>query len=231
VKRPDSRRSPLGIATTLAMCVVASRAAATSDSDAARGVARLESLLDVARQENPEIQAAEARYRAMLQRPIQEGTLPDPPVGVHFHNEDFGRITFGESEFSFLEFSAEQEVPFPGKLCLPAAVATREAERERAMRAFGARSATRTVWEVGLLSNLRLLGVVLVSFGLRVAIHHVAMLEGVFGTEPITLGECFGWIGLGALPLAVLEARKVVARRRAGSAAEVPTLAPGHLAS
>jgi Ca2+-transporting ATPase len=99
------------------------------------------------------------------------------------------------------------------------------------LRAFGARSATRTVWEVGLLSNLRLFGVVLVSFGLQVVIHHVPVLEGVFGTEPITLGECLGWIGLGAVPLAVLEARKVVARRRAGSTAQVPTLAPGHLAS
>lgn len=134
MKHPDSRRSPLGIAATLAMCVVASRAAATSDSVAARGVARLESLLESARRENPEIKAAEARYRAMQQRPVQEGTLPDPTVGVRFHNEDFSRITFGESEFSFLEFSAEQEVPFPGKLGLRASVATRAAERERAMR-------------------------------------------------------------------------------------------------
>ena len=50
------------------------------------------------------------------------------------------------------------------------------------LRAFGARSATRTVWEVGLLSNLRLFGVVLASFGLQIMIHHVPALEGVFGT-------------------------------------------------
>jgi Ca2+-transporting ATPase len=99
------------------------------------------------------------------------------------------------------------------------------------LRAFGARSTTRTVWEVGLFSNLRLFGVILVSFGLQVVIHHTPVLEQVFGTEPITLAECLGWIGLGVVPLAVLEARKVVAKRRAGSRAEVPSLAPGHLVS
>lgn len=94
----------------------------------------LAELLRAARTDNPEIRAAEARYQAMRQRPIQEGTLPDPTVGVRYHNEQSNRITFGESEFSFVEFSAEQEVPFPGKLGLRARMADREAEREGAMR-------------------------------------------------------------------------------------------------
>lgn len=94
----------------------------------------LPSLIATARAESPEIRAAEARYRAMAERPAQEGTLPDPSVGVAWHNERFDRITLGESEFAFVEFSAEQEVPFPGKLGLRARIAGREAERERAMR-------------------------------------------------------------------------------------------------
>lgn len=91
-------------------------------------------LLEIAAQENPEIRASEAQVRAMEQRPIQEQTLPDPTVGVRFHNERFSRFTFGESDFSFLELSVEQEVPYTGKLRLRGQVASREAEREGAMR-------------------------------------------------------------------------------------------------
>ncbi len=43
------------------------------------------------------------------------------------------------------------------------------------MRAFGARSNTRTIWEVGLLSNLRLFAVVSVSFGLQLVIHYLEL--------------------------------------------------------
>ena len=95
---------------------------------------RLRDLLQAARGANPDIRAAEARYQAMRQRPIQEATLPDPTVGIRYHNERSDRITWGESEFSFVELSAEQEVPFPGKLGLRAEAAGREAEREGAMR-------------------------------------------------------------------------------------------------
>lgn len=94
----------------------------------------LASVLRTALQANAEIRASEERYKAMAERPVPEGTLPDPSVGVRYHNEQSGRITFGQSDFTYLEFSGEQEVPFPGKLGLRASVATREAERERAMR-------------------------------------------------------------------------------------------------
>jgi len=97
-------------------------------------VQAIAALLEDARAHNPEIRAADARYQAMRRRPIQERTLPDPTVGALYHNEDFDRLTLGESEFSFFEFSAEQEVPFPGKLGLRGDIAGSEAEREGAMR-------------------------------------------------------------------------------------------------
>ncbi len=80
------------------------------------------------------------------------------------------------------------------------------------LRSFGARSDTRTVWEVGLLSNLRLFVIVAVSVALQIAIHHVPLAEQVFGTRPITLGQCLGWLILGSVPLLVLELRKVIVR-------------------
>jgi outer membrane protein TolC len=93
----------------------------------------LDAAIAAARDRNPDIRAAQARYLAMRERPIQEGTLPDPTLGVLYHNEDW-QNTFGESEFSFFEVSAEQEIPFPGKLGHRARIAEHEAERERAMR-------------------------------------------------------------------------------------------------
>lgn len=70
----------------------------------------------------------------MRERPSQLGTLPDPMLSVRYHNEKFSELTFDESDFSFVEIAAEQEVPFPGKLSLRREIAEHEAERERAMR-------------------------------------------------------------------------------------------------
>jgi Ca2+-transporting ATPase len=82
------------------------------------------------------------------------------------------------------------------------------------LRSFGARSDTKLVHEVGLFSNLRLLAIVAASFALQVWIHHSAFLGRLFRTEPISLGYCAVLIGLGAVPLLVLEARKWARRRR-----------------
>jgi Ca2+-transporting ATPase len=54
------------------------------------------------------------------------------------------------------------------------------------------------------------------SFALQLAIHHLSALQALFGTAPISLGQCVAWVGLGALPLCVLELRKVVRCSRAG---------------
>ena len=95
------------------------------------------------------------------------------------------------------------------------------------LRAFGARSATRTVWDVGLFSNLRLFVIVSVSFWLQIAIHHQPTLARFFGTEPISLTQCIAWIVLGALPLAVIEGQKLV-RRRHELGLRLQHDAPGH---
>lgn len=118
----------------LSVLIFSSSLALAEPRDEAAARVSLPALLRAALESNPEIKAAENRYRAMQERPIQEGTLPDPSAGVRYHNEQFGRLTFGQSDFSYLEFSGEQEIPFPGKLGLKASIAKREAERERAMR-------------------------------------------------------------------------------------------------
>jgi len=82
---------------------------------------------------NPEIKAAEQRWLAARARPSQEGSLPDPMINAAYHNESFDRLGQGSSDFSFLRFGAEQELPFPGKLTLKETVAAREADREGAL--------------------------------------------------------------------------------------------------
>lgn len=83
------------------------------------------------------------------------------------------------------------------------------------LRAFGARNEQRTIWQIGMFSNMRLFLVVAVSFALQLAIHHVAMFQTLFKMEPITLNQCVGWIAVGFIPLIVLELRKVIHLRAA----------------
>jgi P-type Ca2+ transporter type 2C len=82
------------------------------------------------------------------------------------------------------------------------------------LRAFSARSDTRTVWQVGLLSNLQLVVIVLASFALQLAIHHLPALQALFDTAPISLVQCIAWLVLGSVPLLALELRKVLRRSR-----------------
>lgn len=77
------------------------------------------------------------------------------------------------------------------------------------LRAFGARSEQRTVWQTGLFSNLSLFIVVAVSFALLLAIHHVPLFQTLFQIEPISFEQCIVWIAIGFIPLIVLELRKV----------------------
>jgi len=114
------------------LALAAATAAAASGADVPRNLT-LADALQRAAASNPALDAARARYLAMRERPRIEGSLPDPTLGVRYHNEDWG-LSFGESEFSFVEIGAEQELPFPGKRSLRERIALREAERERAMR-------------------------------------------------------------------------------------------------
>jgi Ca2+-transporting ATPase len=92
------------------------------------------------------------------------------------------------------------------------------------LRSFGARSNVMTVWQVGLLSNIRLFLIVMVSFALQLAIHHVGVLQTLFGMEPITLTQCLAWAALGCIPLLALEGRKMM--RRSGAAGASPRETP-----
>ena len=96
-------------------------------------VVSLESLVKEALQNNPEIKAARARWEASTKRPSQEGSLPDPIVGIGWRNVSFDRITLNKEPMSMVLFTFEQYLPFPGKLYLREMVATEEAKAQEQM--------------------------------------------------------------------------------------------------
>ena len=83
------------------------------------------------------------------------------------------------------------------------------------LRSFGARSEARTVFQVGLFSNIRLLAIVAMSLALQVLIHHSPILERLFGTESLSLGQCAAWLVLGSIPLLVIELEKILRQSQA----------------
>ena len=82
-------------------------------------------------------------------------------------------------------------------------------------RSFGARSSSRTVWQMGLFSNMRLFLIVSASFAIQIAIHHIEVLQTLFDIEPLSMHQCIAWIAAGFIPLLALELRKVFIGRRA----------------
>lgn len=96
----------------------------------AQEVVTLDALVNEALQNNPDIKAAKARWGASTKRPSQEGTLPDPMIGIDWQNVSFDGITLDDDPNSMLRLSFEQEIPFPGKLSLKEKIATRNSEAE-----------------------------------------------------------------------------------------------------
>jgi Ca2+-transporting ATPase len=85
------------------------------------------------------------------------------------------------------------------------------------LRALGARSDSKTIWQVGVFSNLRLFFIVSISFSLQIIIHHVPMLQEIFGISEVSVNECVLWIALGMVPLIIFEIHKLL--RKTTSAA------------
>ena len=90
------------------------------------------------------------------------------------------------------------------------------------LRAFGARGENKPVWKISLLTNVNLVAVVAISFGVQVLSQHNAALGGFLKTSPIPLIDCFMLFGIGAIPLLVLELSKVVRARSTKSVDKSP---------
>jgi Ca2+-transporting ATPase len=82
------------------------------------------------------------------------------------------------------------------------------------LRSFASRSRTKLFWEVGAFSNMRLVGVVIVSVAVQLAIHHMPFTRSLFEIGPLSLGDCLLSLAIGFIPVSVLEIGKLLRRLR-----------------
>jgi outer membrane protein TolC len=82
---------------------------------------------------HPDIAAAEQRYNAARQRPAQERSLPDPMISAGYNSSGnpLPGAGLGTEPTANIGVMVSQEIPYPGKLALRSAIASREADAEQ----------------------------------------------------------------------------------------------------
>ncbi|MFZ5604350.1 MAG: cation-translocating P-type ATPase [Pseudomonadota bacterium] len=78
-------------------------------------------------------------------------------------------------------------------------------------RAFSARSSM-PFWEVGIFTNMRLFGIVVVSVVVQLGIHHIPATQALFEIHDLSLEDCILSLAVGLIPLVITEMVKVVVR-------------------
>jgi Ca2+-transporting ATPase len=76
------------------------------------------------------------------------------------------------------------------------------------------RSERRTLFELGLLSNKPLLGAVLLTVVLQMAVVYVPFLQNIFGTTALTIRQLLFVLGLSAIVFIAVELSKLIRRWR-----------------
>lgn len=81
-------------------------------------------------------------------------------------------------------------------------------------RAFASRSERRLFWEVGPLTNVKLVAVVAVTAFVQLSLHHLPFTQVLFQIGPISLADCALSFALGLIPVSVIETAKLLRRLR-----------------
>jgi Ca2+-transporting ATPase len=89
------------------------------------------------------------------------------------------------------------------------------------LRSFGARSDTKPIWRISLFTNVNLVVVVALSFGLQVWSQHNATLGRFLRTSYMPFTDCLLLLAVGAIPLLLLEMVKVVRYARQQNEARI----------
>ncbi len=96
------------------------------------GVMSLHTIVEAALARNPEIKAAEQRLAGMRLRPIQERSLPDPMISAGYNASGwpYPGSGLGKEPTANIGVMVRQDVPYPGKRDLRAAMAGKEADAQ-----------------------------------------------------------------------------------------------------
>jgi P-type Ca2+ transporter type 2C len=78
------------------------------------------------------------------------------------------------------------------------------------LRSFSARSHSQLFWQLGIFTNLRLFGIVLVSVMVQLSIHHIPFAQTLLQLSPLSLGDCLISLVAGSIPFALIELAKSV---------------------
>ena len=81
------------------------------------------------------------------------------------------------------------------------------------LRSFGARSETKSVWQMGFATNMRLLTVVAVTFSIQIASHHCVFLADLFQGATLHVSDCIMLTLVSVIPLAVIEVVKILNKK------------------
>ena len=106
------------------LVLVLSSIAKAEDSN----VLTLESALNIAVQDNPNLAQIQARSEAMAAIPSQVGTLPDPVISFNALNLPVDTFNTAQENMTQMQGGISQVIPFPGKLALREQAATYQAE-------------------------------------------------------------------------------------------------------
>lgn len=79
-------------------------------------------------------------------------------------------------------------------------------------RSFGARSISRIFWKVGALSNLWLLGVVIITACLQLSLHYIPLTQKIFALSPLTISDLALIVPLSLIAITAIEIKKVFLR-------------------
>ena len=80
------------------------------------------------------------------------------------------------------------------------------------LRAFGARSETRPLWQISLRTNPKLVLVVAISFGLQILSLNNAVFGRFLNTQSIPPAHCLLLMLIATVPLMILELAKTLKR-------------------
>ena len=188
-----------------ARCVIILLLIIATPAAAQQGSARLplSEAVSAALKNNPEIAAAERRYDAARQRPIQESSLPDPMVsaGWNASGNPLPGAGLGTEPTANIGVMVSQEFPYPGKRDARAAIASREADAEsqqieaarlsvtaRVKQAYYALASTYAIGAV-LERNRELLATLLKVSELRYAVGHAAQQDVIKAQTELSVIE------------------------------------------
>ncbi len=124
--------APLSLCSQEAANPAPSLEASAADQSSAQQVLSLDDVVREALEKNPEAQSALHTVNGLKRRVPQVKTLPDPVVGVGWAGNITPFSTMSGDASSYRGVTVSEQFPYPGKLKLQGAIASKEADAAQA---------------------------------------------------------------------------------------------------